>query len=147
MDVSRCFPARDDVVRFGLVPEQPLVAAAMVCDRSRRRLDCVFGVAPESHGCADDLLATTSAARVWRYHVFRYLFLPWKCRCVFEPSLAIERRLGYPGIHEPIPSGHARAMDNRFYFNDCRSAGEYVAHGPASRTRVAGCDRAVFWTG
>src|SRR5262249_22655372 len=138
--------ARDDVVRLGFIPEQPLVAAALVCDRSRRRVDSVFLGASESGGRTDDLLATATAGRGRRYRGFCYVVLPWKCRCFFVPGLATERRSCYSGIHEPIPSRHSRAMDNGLYLNDRRSAGEHLAHGSAGRACIAGSYRPALWT-
>src|SRR3954470_698315 len=117
MDGSIGTATRNDVVRVGLVPERPLGAPALVYDRFRRRFDSIFGIAPESDRRTDDLLASATPAGVRRYHIFCHLFLSRKCRRVLEPGLAIERRSCYPGIHVPIASGHARAMDKHFYFN------------------------------
>src|SRR5215468_2444069 len=124
-----------------------MATAAMVCNRPGRRIDSVSGFAPESHRCADDLLATATATAVRGYHIFCHVFLPWKRRCVFEPGLATERRPCNPGLYEPIATGDACAMDNRLYCNSCRSAGEHLAHGPVSRAPIAGRHRAAFWTG
>src|SRR5262249_10702642 len=124
-----------------------MATAAVVCNRPGRRIDSVSGFAPESPRRADVFLAPAPATAVRVYHIFSHVFLPWKRRCVFKPSLATERRPCNPGIYEPIATGHACAMDNRLYRNSCRSAGEHLAHGPVSRPPIAGGHRAAFWTG
>src|ERR1043166_8482006 len=123
-----------------------MVATAVVCHWPGRRLDRISRFAPESYGSADDLLATATAARIWGYDIFRHLFLPWQRRCVPEPGLAIERRSRYSGVYAPISAGHARAMDNRFHYNNCRSSREYVTNGAVGCSRVARCYWPSFWT-
>src|SRR4029450_11075788 len=110
MDVAGSTAARNDVVRLRPVPEQPMVAATVVCHWPGRRLNSISRFATESYRSADDLLATATAARIWGNDIFRHLLLPWQRRCVPEPGVAIERRSGYPGIYEPISAGHVRAM-------------------------------------
>src|SRR5262249_48733421 len=78
-------------------------------------------------------------------HIFRHLFLSWQRRRVSEPGVAIERRSRYPIFYEQIAAGHARAMDNRFYCNNCGRTGEYLTHGPCGRARTAGRYWPAFW--
>src|SRR5215467_1674591 len=145
MDVSRCIAARNDIIRLRPVPEQPMVVAAVVRHRSGRRLDLIPRSATESYRSTDDLLATATTARIWGDDIFRYLLLPWQCRCVPEPGLAIERRSRYPNVYEQISAGHAGVVDNRFYRNNCGSRGEYVTNGSGGRACTAGRDLPLFW--
>src|SRR5882757_8244738 len=124
-----------------------MVAAGVVCHWPGRRLDSFSGFAPEGYGSADDLLATTTAARIWGYDIFRHLLLPLHRRCVPEPGVAIDCRPWYPGVYEPIAAWHARAMDNRFYYNNRGSGGEYVTHGPSGRACFADHPWPAFWPG
>src|SRR2546430_15091625 len=102
MDGSIGTAARNDVVRVGSVPEQPLVTAALVYDRSRRRFDSIFGIGPESDRCPDDLLANGAPAGGPGYHIFCHVFLSRKWRSGPEPGLALERRSCFSRIQVPI---------------------------------------------
>src|SRR4030095_9109205 len=125
-----------------------MVATAMVSHWPGRRLDSIFGFAPESYGSADDLLATAATERAAsRYDIFRHLFLSWQRRCVPELGVAIERRSSYPGVYEPMSTGNARTVDNRFYCNNYWSSRQYVTRGPRCCACVGGCDWRAFWPG
>src|SRR6516165_5112874 len=124
-----------------------MVAAVVVCYRPRRRLDRISRFATESYRCADDLLASAASARIRGDDIFRHLLLPWQRRSVPELGLASERRSRYPGVYDPRPAGHARAMDNRSSPNDCGGGGEYVTNGSGGRGCVARRYRRAFWPG
>src|SRR6516165_7486429 len=109
-----------------------MVAAAVVCYRPCRRLDRISRFATESYRSADDFLATAATARIRGDDIFRHLLLPWQRRSVPELGVASERRSRCPGVYDPRPAGHARAMDNRSSPNDCGS-GEYVTNGSGGR--------------
>src|SRR4029453_7520350 len=117
MDVAGRLSPRNDIFRLRPVPEQPMVAAVVVCHWPGRRVDSIFRFAPESYRSADDFLATGTAARIRGDDIFRLLFLPWQRRCVPKPGVAIERRSRYPGVYDPRSAGHARAMGDGFYCN------------------------------
>src|SRR5262245_45737003 len=147
MDVAGRIAARNDLVRLRPLPEQPMVAAVVVCHWPSRRVDSIFRFAPESYRSADDLLATGTAARIRGDHIFRLLFLPWQRRCIPEPGVAIERRSRYPSVYDPTPSRHARAMGDHFYCDSCGSGSEYITNGPGGRTCIARRHWPAFWAG
>src|SRR5947207_11613005 len=120
-----------------------MVTPTLVRDWSRRRLDCISRLTPESDWCLDELLA--NGAALGSQHFFCDILLPRECRSVLEPCLAIDCRSRYPRFYQTIPSWDARHLDKRFYCNSCRGDGQHLAHGAAGRCVVTDCDMRAIW--
>ena len=124
-----------------------MVAAAVVCHWSGRRLDSISRFAPESYWGADDFLATATAARIQGYDIFRHLLLPWQRRCVPKLGVAVERWSRYPCVYEGIQPGMRALWTIVFIITIAGVAGEYVTNGPGGRACIAGRYRPAFWPG
>src|SRR6476646_7200273 len=146
MDYARHVAAGKHLVRGEPFSKRPMVAALMVCDWSRRRFDSDSRLAPKSHTCADDLLATAASGRRSSHDIVCDILLPRQCRCFFEPGLAIDCWSSYPRFYQRISSVDACDLDKPFCPNRGCGARKYVTDGSVSRAVIVDCNLPAIWT-
>src|SRR6266513_4199345 len=137
LDAARSIAALCDFVCRRSISEQSVVAATMVHERPRRRVDCISRFAPKSDRRPDDFLA--DRARLGGNDFFCDLLLSRKCWSILELGLAVNLRSSRPRFHKTIPSWHARVVDKHAYCDYRRSCCQYVAYGPVECAFVADC--------
>src|SRR6266496_5224846 len=144
MDDAMHTTALRSFVRCRSLSERPVVAAVMVHDRPRRRLDRVSRFAAKGHWRTNDFLAGSAA--LGSNYFFCDLLLSRKCRGILESGLAASRRSGRARFYAVVPSRHARIVDERVYSDSCRSCGLHVANGPTDRAFVVYRPLRETWT-